>query len=80
MVIAVLGLPGFAALGVADDDRLGEAGIEVKRQVRGGAAEVDGEAVGEQEGGQPHGQDGAGEELRSNVWFWPRFLDQRRRC
>lgn len=53
VVVAVLGLPGIAAAGVADDDRLGEAGVEVKRQVRGAAAEVDGEAVGEQEGGQP---------------------------
>lgn len=53
VVVAVLGLPGIGAAGVADDDRLGEAGVEVKRQVRGAAAEVDGEAVGKQEGGQP---------------------------
>jgi len=47
MFIALLLLPVVRAQGVADDDGLIEAGVEVKRQIRGLAAEIDGKAVGE---------------------------------
>lgn len=42
MFIALLLLPVVRAQGVADDDRLIETGVEVKRQIRGFAAEIDG--------------------------------------
>lgn len=44
MFIALLLLPVVRAQGVADDDGLIEAGVEVKRQIRGLAAEIDGKA------------------------------------
>lgn len=47
MFTALLLLPVVRAQGVADDDRLFEMGVEVKCQIRGFAAEIDGKPVGE---------------------------------
>jgi len=80
VLITMLCLPGLGAPGVADDDRLIEAGIEVKCQVRGAAAEIDAEPVGEQEEGQPHKQDRILEDLRSNTQLCTQSLHQRCRC
>lgn len=76
----MLCLPGIGALGVADDDRLIEPGIEVKCQIRGTAPEIDAEAVGEQKEGQPRRQDRVLEEPRSNTWLCTQFLHQYCRC
>lgn len=76
VAVTLFRLPGIGALGVTDDDRLIEAGIEVECQIAWAAAKIDAEAVNEHEESHMHGQERVLEDLGSNTHLCTQFLHQ----